>query len=73
MKEPVFRNCCCCCDLKIGCCIYVGLSLIVSILELFRTIGDLSSSKNSFYYDYEYGYRHRSNDIPECEFKILFN
>ncbi|KAL7020707.1 hypothetical protein ACKWTF_011617 [Chironomus riparius] len=65
MKEPIFRNCCCCCDLKVGCCIYVGLSLLVSILDFFKTIGNLGSSRNSIYYDYEYGYRQKPSDIPE--------
>ena len=69
MKEPIFRNCCCCCDLKVGCCVYVGLSLIVSVLELFQTIGNLGKSKYSNYYEYDYNYGRRNSDIPECEFK----
>lgn len=69
MKEPIFKNCCCCCDLKIGCCIYVGLALLGSVLELFKSIGSLGSSRHSSYDEYGYGYSrsYRSNDIPECE------
>ena len=73
MKEPIFRSCCCCCDLKIGCCIYVGLSLLVSVLEFFKSIGELGKSRYNSYYDYEYGYRQRMYDPPECKFKLTIN
>lgn len=52
MKEPAFKNCCCCINLKIGCCIYVGLVFLGSIFDTFKKISELfggDSTDNSTY------------------------
>jgi hypothetical protein len=71
MKEPMLDKCCCYFNLKVGCCIYVGLSLIISILEIFQALGDQLKG------DGYYGNRHRSSfeeyykRSPECEYESI--
>lgn len=35
MKKPILDFCCCCFDLKVGCCLYVVISLICAIIGAF--------------------------------------
>ncbi|XP_070498437.1 uncharacterized protein [Chironomus tepperi] len=56
----VNKKFCCCCDLKIGSCIYVGLTLLSSIFQLLN----IGSFKRNDYEPYEYsGYGGYSSDF----------
>ena len=75
MKEPFCTHCCCCCNLKIGCSIYVGLSIIGGFYEILGVMDFLTKIK----YESSYGHDNSSENIfnfvkqlnlPTCKFLL---
>ena len=73
MKEPMFKNCCCCVNLKIGCCIYVGLILLGSIFDIFKKISEFFATTD----DSQYVLSQKEGDVDlysyagKSEFKVF--
>ncbi|XP_070498451.1 uncharacterized protein [Chironomus tepperi] len=70
MKEPLLTQFCCCCSLKVGSCVYVGLTLIGSVFQLLGSFVTLKSDRYDGYSGYSgyggyggYGYGYRKDEF----------